>query len=233
MKADNPNNRAVVTFANEKGNYMKGLARLSDSLRHNFDGDLIAFTNEASIGAPSHEYNPYAFKLYAIQAALDAGYDQILWLDCSCFAVGDLNPVFNKIYADGYIMQDAGHYVGEWTNDFTLWYFGVTRDSAMKMKCYGNAGFLGLNFKHPTALQFFQNWQYAMSDGCFKGHWHNNDKTESHDERVKGHRHDLSAGSIIANRLKMKYVPGDQWLQYAGPYDKVLNNTILIKAQGL
>lgn len=230
---ENKFKRAVVTFGNERGNYMKGLARLSDSLRNNFDGDLVAFTNEASIGAPSHDSNPYAFKIYAIQKAVDAGYTQILWLDCSCFAIADLNPIFNKIYADGYIMQDAGHYIGDWTNDATLAEFDVTRDDAMFMKCYGNAGFLGLNMDHKIGKTFFSAWKYYMGLGLFKGLWHNNDKTESIDPRCKGHRHDLSVGSLLAYRFGMSYVPGDQWLQYAGPFDKTANETILIKAQGI
>lgn len=230
---ENKFKRAIVTFANEKGNYMQGLSRLSDSLRNNFDGDLIAFTNEASIGAPSHEENPYAFKIYAIQKAVEAGYTQILWLDCSCFAIGNLNPIFNEIYSEGYIMQDAGHYVGEWTNDVALNWFHATRDDVMTMKCYGNAGFLGLNFENRIATEFFRRWKNAMNNGMFKGKWHNEEKTESYDIRCKGHRHDLSCGSIIANDLKMKYVPGDKWLQYGGIYDKTINDTILIKAQGL
>lgn len=233
MKLENKFKRAIVTFANEKGNYMKGLARLSDSLRNNFDGDLIAFTNEFSIGAPKHEENPYAFKIYAIQKAIDAGYTQILWLDCSCFAVGNLNPIFNKIYSEGYIMQDAGHYIGEWTNETTLAELDVTRDEAMKMKCYGNAGFLGLNMEHEKARTFFSAWKYYMSLGLFKGSWNNDEKTESIDPRCKGHRHDLSVGSLLAHRFEMKYIPGDQILQYAGEFDKAANETILIKAQGL
>lgn len=226
--------KAVVTFASHnKGNYMKGLARLSDSLRNNFDGDLIAFTNEASIGAPRHEDNPYAFKIYAIQKAIDAGYTQILWLDCSCFVVAPLDSVFNHIYSEGYIMQDAGHYVGEWTNETTLAEFDVTRDQAMSMKCYGNAGFLGLNMDDHAGSTFFSAWKYYMNMGLFRGKWHNNDKTESIDPRCKGHRHDLSVGSLLAHRFGMKYFPGDQILQYAGPYDKAANETIVIRAQGL
>lgn len=233
MKQENKFKRAIVTFANEKGNYMKGLARLSDSLRNNFDGDLIAFTNEASIGSPTHEENPYAFKIYAIQKAIDAGYTQILWLDCSCYAIAPLKTVFDIVDSRGYIMQDAGHYVGEWTNDAALNGFGVTRDEAMKMKCYGNAGFLGLNMENDIASKFFSGWKFYMNMGLFKGKWDNNEFTESIDPRVRGHRHDLSVGSLMANRLGMKYVLGDQYLQYAGPYDEAANATIVIKAQGL
>lgn len=212
---------------------MHGLARLSESLRNNFDGDFIAFTNEETLGSPKHEDNPYAFKIYSIQKAIEAGYELILWLDCSVFAIAPVQPIFDIIKSEGYIMQDAGHLVGNWTNDFTLNYFGITRDEAMNIKCYGNAGFLGLSVHNSTAMQFFDKWDKSMQKGCFKGKWTNDEKTESEDERVFGHRHDLSAGSIIAYKLVMKYQPGDQILQYAGVYDKIANETIILKAQGI
>jgi hypothetical protein len=225
--------KAIITFANSRGNYIHGLARLSESLRNNFDGDFLAFIGEASIGAEPHEDNPYNFKIHAIKKAYDAGYKQVLWLDCSCFAIKNVQPVFDHIGEHGYIMQDAGCYAGEYTNDRTLEYFNYTRDEAMKVKCYGNAGFLGLDFRRDLCVEFFNRWEESMRKGYFKGKWNNNDKTESQDERCKGHRHDLSCGSLIAHDFKMKLQPGNAWLQYAGPYQETANSTIIFKAQGL
>lgn len=224
--------KCILSFANHRGRYVQNLARLSESLRTNFDGDFLGFIGEASVGAPPHEQNPYAFKIYAFQKAIDAGYTQVLWLDSSCFAIKNVKPIFEEIEKSGYIMQEAGHYMGTWTNDKALAYFGVTRDEAMTMLMYGNAGFLGLNFEHGIANAFFDKWRAAMAGGCFKGEWNNDNHTESDDERCKGHRHDMSCGSIIANQLGMKYKPGNEWLQYAGPYDQTANETIIIKAQG-
>lgn len=227
-------NQCIISFSNSKNNYLKALARLGESLRYNWDGEFLAFVGEKTLdGCPSHEDVPYAFKIYAIEAARNAGFDQVLWLDSSCFAIQPLYPIFDHINEHGYIMQDAGHWIGQWTNDFTLKYFGLPRDEAISMRCYGNAGFLGLNFASDAACRFFDEWKLSMDAGCFVGKWDNKQHTESMDERCTGHRHDLSAGSIIAQRMGMILQSSQEWLQYGGPYDQRLNEKIYIMAQGL
>lgn len=227
------NKQCIVTFANRQNNYVRALSRMVDSIRYNWGGGFMAFTSEESIGAPLHSENPYAFKLYAIQKALDAGYTEILWLDSSCYTIQPIQPIFDHIAEHGYIMQDAGHFVGVWTNDKVLKYFDLSRDEAMNMRMYGNAGFLGLNFEDQTAVDFFCAWKQTMEDGMFRGAWTNADHSESKDDRCRGHRHDMSCGSIIANRMQMSLQSSQEWLQYAGPYDKILNDKIYLKAEGL
>lgn len=209
----------IISFANSNGNYAQNLARLSDSLRNNFDGDFLSWIGEASLGAPLHADNPYAFKIYAFQKAFDAGYKNILWLDSSCFAIQPIHPIFDHIEANGYIMQDAGHFLGKWCNDETLSYFGLSRGQAEDIRMIGNAGFLGLCSHSAIAMQFFELWKQSMLDGMFKGSWEN-------------HRHDMSCSSAIRIKLGMEAQPGTDWLQYAGPYDKTGNETIIFKAQG-
>lgn len=223
MKKENKHKRAIVTFANERNNYMKGLARLSDSLRNNFDGDLIAFTNEATLECDSHDVNPYAFKVAAIQKALEAGYEQILWLDCSVYAVGNLEPVFEMIEQNGMVFQDAGHMLGNWCNDETLDYFEVSREEAMNIRMIGNAGFLGIDHTNSDAMEFFRQWKQSMEDGMFKGSWDD-------------HRHDMSCSSAILYDMGWLHIalPSDQILHYgATEFDKPLNDSIILKANGL
>lgn len=225
----------IISFANSKGNYVAGLARLSQSLRNNFDGRFLAFVGEESIGAPMHQNNPYAFKVYAFKKALEAGFKKILYLDSSCFAIKNVQPCFDEIEKDGFLMQDAGHLCGNWCNDYCLSYHGVSRDEAMEMKMIGNAGMLGLNFDMELPNLFFKKWEQSMIDGCFLGKWNNNEKTESQDERCLGARHDMSNSSLIINKMNLFHLakPGDTWLQYAGPYDETGNETIIFKAQGI
>src|ERR1043165_2591555 len=117
----------IISFANHRGNYLKALGRLENSLRGRFDGQFIGYRNEASIGSPLHEYNPYAFKVHAFRAARKAGYTKILYLDSSVFAVADVNSIFELIERDGHVMQEAGHYVRDWCNDETLAALNMTR----------------------------------------------------------------------------------------------------------
>lgn len=213
--------KAIVSLATKNGNYVNRLARLEESLKNNFDGDFFGFIGEHSVGAPRHIENPYAFKIYAINAVREQGYNQILWLDSSVFAIKNVQPVFDEIDKDGFIMQEAGHYVSDWCNDAALAYFKLLRQDARGMLMYGNAGFLGLDFNITIGREFFTAWEDSMKAGAFKGDW-------------SDHRHDMSAGSIIANKLGMhkKYKSGNEWLQYAGPYDATANDTIIFKAQG-
>ena len=227
--------RAVVSFCNNRGNYIKGMERLSKSLDGNFDGDFVGFTYEESVGAPPHLENPYAFKIYCIEKAVEMGYDKILWVDASVLAIRNVNITFGEIEKDGMIFQEAGHMLGNWSSDKQLEYFGIKRDEAMSIRMIGNAGFLGFDFTNPIAIKFFQLWKQSMLDGCFKGAWNNNNKTESQDERCKGSRHDMSCSSAIVYKLGLDKLmkKGDEWLEYAPPESLPKNETIIWKAQGL
>lgn len=204
--------RAVVCFAN--GSYLRGQTRLKESIT---DCEVLTFSHYAEIGSPTHQRNPYAFKLYAIMAARKMGYKQILYLDASVFAIKPLAPLFDIIEKEGYLMQNSGWKVSQWSNDNCLAYFGITREEAEGMYMYGDAGLLGLNFDNKIANDFYNGWMKSCLAGAFVGSW-------------KDHRHDMTCGSIVANKLGMKYREGI--LAYAGPNDPVDEN-IILKAQGM
>ena len=215
------NKRCIISLANERGNYQKALDRLEASVKqYNPEIDFFGYRSEDEVGAPKHLDNPYAFKVYAFYKAFYDGYTQVLWLDSSVVLRADITPVFDEIENNGYIMQEAGCFVGQWCNDFTLDYFRLTRDEANKMLMYGNAGLLGLNKNNHAAEAFYDAWWAALLAGCFKGDW-------------ETHRHDMTVGSIIANRNGMQYKKGDEWLQYSSPDAPLINETILLSAQGM
>ena len=222
--------KCVVSFANRRGQYMKMLARLSDSLRNNYDGEFMAFVGESSLNCPLHSEVPFAFKIKALEKAVEQGYEQILWLDSSCYAIANMQPVFEEIKKDGVIFQDAGHYLRTWTNNRTLKYFDIDHDEAMEVKMIGNAGFVGFDMKNPIGKEFFERWKQSMYDGQF-----NNSDTLCKDERFIQHRWDMSCSSAVMYKMGLSHLmkSGNEWLQYAGPYDKTLNETIILKAQGL
>lgn len=229
------NKCAIISFCNNRGAYRAGMERLRQSLIGKVDADFLGFDGEESIGAPKHEDNPYAFKIYAIEKAFEMGYRQILWLDSSVFAIKNLTPIFDEIEKNGFIFQEAGHYLGNWSSDKQLEYFGITRNEAMEMPMIGNAGFLGLNFTKRICCLFFDQWRYSMLDGMFKGNWTNENNSESSDERVKGCRHDMVCSSAIMHNLNIQDImkKGDEWLEYAAPGTLPKNETILLMAQGI
>ena len=210
----------IISFANNRGNYYKAIARLGASLQNNFNGTFIAYVDESSVGAPLHTENPYAFKVYCFRKALEAGYTKILYLDSSVYAIKNVQPAFDLITRDGYLMQEAGQYIERWCNDETKRYFNWPHPGEEYDVMYGNAGMLGLDFNTDIARTFFKEWDKAMQYGFFKGSW-------------ADHRHDMTCGSIIANRLGMKFQKGDEILQYAQPTDVPHNDSIIFYAAGM
>lgn len=186
------------------GSHIKGQQRLSHSLSLTTSKDRLMYQSEAAVGAELHYSNPYSFKIHAIEKARE-WYDQILWLDASVYAVKDPQPVFDWLTKHGVFMEEAGHYVGQWCNDETLNYFGITREDAMTMPMF-SAGFVGFDFRQEIAREFFARWKNAMMAGMFKGSWSN-------------HRHDMTVGSIIANQMGLVsiYSKGGTFFSYIGP----------------
>lgn len=212
---------------------MIGQDRLKKSIeKHAPDVDFLHWQNEMQIGSPSHMANPYAFKTFAFKMAFQMGYEHVMWLDASCVLMRDIAPIWDKIDSQGYIMQEAGHLCSTWCNDQSLKYFGITRDKASHFPMYGNAGFLGLNIYDVNAMDFFNTWHEASQKGVFVGSWDNKNNSESTDTRCKGHRHDMSCGSIIANQKKFKMESGNDWLNYAPPTQEPKEN-VYIHAQGV
>lgn len=192
--------RCIVNLAT--GKYIDGQYRLRHSLK---DVDFVSFQSESEIDAPEHWLNPYAFKIYAIEKALERGYNQILWLDASLYAVKDITPVWDWLDKRGIFMEEAGHWAGTWSPKYVLDYFKITKDEAMKMSMF-SAGFIGLDFRKEISREFFAQWKNAMLAGMFKGSW-------------SDHRHDMTCGSIIANQMGLvnRYSSGGQFFAYVGP----------------
>lgn len=211
--------------------YAKGQKRLVKSLKtHQFKGDIIIWDDEIQFGCPKHKHVPYAFKPYALKFVRDKGYDLALWLDSSFWAVKPMNDVFDIIKDRGYLMQNDGNLLGNWTHDKCLDKYGITRDEAMNISMYV-AGCTGLNFHNEKANSFLDQWYEACQDGySFQGQWDNKNKKMSQDKRCLGHRHDMSVGTIISRRLEMEYLP--KWSIFTfGKKDKFPN--VYMLCQGM
>jgi hypothetical protein len=192
--------RCIVNLVTND-HYKPGQNRLKSSVK---GIDVITFQSEYQVGAPLHDENNYAFKIYAIEECYKRGYEQILWLDASVYSVGDPAPVFDWLTDKGIFMEEAGHYAGSWCNDRALKYFGITREQAMSMPMFA-AGYVGFDFRNPVSIEFFAEWKEAMKNGIFNGSW-------------SDHRHDMVAGSIIANKrgLLPLYSSGGHFFAYVG-----------------
>jgi hypothetical protein len=189
----------IVNFAT--GHYLKGQQRLANSLN---GYKKLMLSDYVSIGSPTHSESPYEFKVWSIENAFQFD-DVVLWCDSSLWRVGDISVIENVIKQDGYFLTEAGHWVGAWCNQHTRDYFNLTEQEAKVPGgfCMFSAGFIGFDRKSSIANEFLKQWKESAKAGCFRG---------SHEN----HRHDQTSGSIIAQRLGMKFQRGGQHMAYIG-----------------
>ena len=238
--------KCIINFANGNGHpgYIKGQRRLVESLKTvNFDGDQLIFTNENQIGAQPHSQVPYGFKAHALKYAIDKGYESILWCDSSIWAIKPLDPIFNEIETNGYCFFHNCD-TGPFASDASLVSFGITREEAFQIPMLVG-GCFGLNMKTDICKEYFKRFYEKAVDGVtFQGSWTNHNNEVSLDPRVKGHRHDQTAASIITYQLGMKLIiPHLTYFQYyqnptnttyeANPDMSMINPTVLLVAQGM
>lgn len=206
----------IVNFAT--GHYKLGQKRLA----HSLDGyKMLMLDDYTAIDSPTHQESPYEFKVHAIEKAFEFD-DIVLWADASMWRVGDLSVIERLIKNDGYFMSEAGHWVGSWTNQHTRKYFKLTEEEA---RVPGglfmfSAGLLGLNKKSEIAMNFLLEWHASAKAGCFRGSW-------------ADHRHDMTCGSIIAQRLGMKYQRGGEHMAYIGQGYSAPQNGVVFYLQGI
>lgn len=204
--------KCVVSFADGAGMYAKALMRLELSLKAvGYGGEFEIFygiNDYAHINSPHHKGTadavPYAFKAHSIKKAMDEGYRYILWCDSVVYATKSVEPIFDEIKKQGYLLFDnIGYTIGDYTSDACLEKFGMSREESfnapMLMCCV-----MGFDVENPLAKKFLDKYIAAAYDGVsYQGDWFNNDLQVSRDIRVLGHRHDQSVGSIIAKQLGM------------------------------
>lgn len=185
--------RALVCFA-DIAFYQERMKRLEQSLKGNFSGDFLGFKTYEEINCPwPHSKVPWGFKPYAIQKSFDMGYESILWCDSQVYAKSNIDKVFDYIEEHDYLIFDnIGFSVGDFTNDKTIYHFGITREQSWNIKMV-NAKVFGV--KKPSA--WFQEY-YNLAESLYPGESTNRFQTESQDLRVRGHRHDQSVLSCLA-----------------------------------
>lgn len=215
--------------------YPRGQARLRDSLVHHGQGVITyLWSDESQIGAPYHQDVPYAFKPAAFNYAQSQGHDVVLWCDCSVWAIRNIQPVLNHIKEHGHVFFAGGWDCGQWSTDTALENLGVTRDEATAMPMF-MACCMGLDLSTEKGQKFLEKWTRLSLDGkTFPGPWSNDDKQASKDPRCLGHRHDQTAGSIIAAQLNMSLTIGHE-TYFAYYYDKMedIKETVCLLAQGM
>lgn len=218
--------KAVVSFADGTGTYIKALARLELSLKQvGFDGTFKGINDYGHIHSPHHKGPdtdlgpaiPYAFKAFSIEKAMEDGHRYILWCDSVVYATKTLDPIFRHIAEHGYLFFDnIGFSIGDYTSDACLKKFNMSREAAFNSKMI-MACVMGFDVEHPQAALFLSHYIAAASDGIsYPGSWSNENCQVSMDMRVKGHRHDQSVASILIKQMGLTITRAqDNFFAYA------------------
>ena len=225
------NKTCIISVGIGEG-YAKGIDRMAESLKDvGYQGDTM-FWKDIPEGFPTHEENPYSFKVLLFIAAISKGYKRILWLDASIYAIKPLDYILDKIESQGYYLVSNGYNARQECNDKCLDYFGIDYDKAVNIPMI-SSGIVGLNFDlcRPPFIggnEFVNRWKRSLIKGVFQGsRSHNID--ESSDPRFLNHRQDQSAASCIAHQLKMDIEPLGKHVAY---YDQGVPESAILIIKG-
>lgn len=212
--------KAIINVCTSNAWYPLGQNRLKKSLEQFTDADFYGFVGEHHVLAPPHNRTPYAFKPFALEYLRNKGYDMVLWLDASMYAVRSLNPIWDIIENKGYLMEESGHWLARWCNDRALKNLGLTRQQAETIPLY-SAGMTGLNLKKELGRNFLKEWlKYANDGETFVGSW-------------SDHRHDMSVASALAYKYNMTFERGGTYLAYIGSVYGTPSETSIFHLAGM
>lgn len=193
------------------------------------------------MGKPSDACVPYAFKAYALKAAADAGHTSLLWLDASVIPQHPLDRIWQEIETKGYFIPLNGWDNSDWTADSAypdlFPEFFQSNAGGLEFARGVNRGIrhavgtaFGLDLKMANAAVFLHEYyRLGSTTRAFCGPWQNElvaKVPHRNDDRPSGvcgpvttlgHRHDQTAISVLAWRLKMELSADRTLFSYKGP----------------
>lgn len=167
-------------------------------------------------GCPPHYESQYAFKIYALKRAIDAGFRYVLWMDTSFQPIASIEPLWAAVSHHGWFIPKQGSaMLGSWTSEAALTLYNidheVTREQLMNVPlCY--SGIVALDMQR-VGRQIWDQWYRLYRFGAFNGPhyqgenecpiWSGHKSTAfcSADPRCEGHRHDESALSFVLHTM--------------------------------
>lgn len=211
---DLTNNLPCIINAGIGGWYAAGSRRLERSLiYHGYPGEMMFWRDEYPLNCPSHESNPYAFKIAAFREAYAKGYRQIMWLDCSFWAIKNPMALFDIIVDKGIFAFRSGYNCAQTCPDNLLKKVDITRDEAWLIPETAT-GIVGINFDNPDGAMVFQMWSDLCDEGYFQNSRHH-DKADSEDPRFLHGRQDQSAFSMALYKCGVEF----NYVDYVSYYE--------------
>lgn len=216
--------RCVVNVAT--GRFVIGQNRLASLVTV----PLVKWSDNLPLHSPAHKDVPYAFKPWALVAAVRQGYKTLLWAD-ACIVPHDLTALFERIERDGYWMSRNGWMNAEWTADSAYPDLKVTREENRRIPHVVATAF-GINVEHFKGAAFLAEYLRLAQTSAFWGPWWNSNHPEHRNNsgaapcggaEVRGHRHDQTVASVLAWKLGFDLTdPPDVFAYKGGETDKTV-----------
>lgn len=196
--------RCIINYSS--GRYVPSAIRQAGKIREvGYQGEYIQYLNTLPPNCYPHHEIPYHFKPMAFLDAYNQGYRQILWMDAPVYPAKSLDPLFETIERDGYLILLNGWSNGEWTSDRALLPLGMSREASFSQP-HAMACVMGFDLSRTDVLMVFNKWMLSAMD-AYPGPWKNENGNCSSDDRVLGHRHDQSAISAFAYQAGWHFTP--------------------------
>lgn len=168
---------------------------------------------------PPHSVVPYAMKAYAMREAAEKGFELLLWCDASILPIRDMEPLWQRIERDGYLVWRGGYKNSQWTNMATLPLLGVTAEENEKIE-HVVATCFGVSVAHPVGKRILDEYFRLANNGSFCGPWDGGIGVQ--------HRHDQSGLSVICHKLGCKLTDPQDGFSYGKAGDKFDSKVIVI-----
>ncbi len=174
--------KVLVSVASQgRENYNKAQLSLIQSAVGKWDGDWMVWSVDGYVdeyrGVPirkgwpmtakhgiawQHKDMPYQFKPFAVLAAYEAGYSQVLWCDSTIHLMQ--TPDWSLAQAHGIAAWDnEGHPLDKWMSDYAAAMIGIDpRGVQQIMACC-----IMFDFTHPKTLQVLEDWLEGSLNNSF------------------------------------------------------------------
>lgn len=197
------------------GWYAAGVDRLERSLiHHGTAADFLFYRNEYPPDSPTHNDNPYAFKIYGFREALIRGYKIMIHLDASFWAIKYPDLLFDIINEKGNFAFRSGYNCAQTCPDNLLENVGITRDQAEQIPETAT-GIVGINIDNPEGNAVYTYWEEFCNNGFFRNSRTHNPE-ESSDPRFLFGRQDQSAYSMALYKAGINFCYEDYVAYYNG-----------------
>jgi len=212
------------------GWYPRGTARLIQEFERVSPGyEIQAHVNTLPFGAPAnviengYDYTAYCAKPFAMMAARNSGADIAIWIDCAFYPIRSIHPLVDHIAQTGYYLCDNGYKVGEWCSDRAMERMGQTREKLLEMR-EASSYCVGLNFADGRCVELLHRWCGFAGDRLTVpaphtqfGEQGRNIGHVSHYPGVRGHRHEQTVLSVLANQMGMtNFIERPRFTTYEG-----------------